>query len=35
MNINYAFTCGLEFHYKNIKPKILIEEYIENEKQEI
>lgn len=34
MNINYAFTYGLELHYKNIKPKILIEEYIENEKQE-
>ncbi|WP_410689401.1 glycosyltransferase, family 2 (ATP grasp domain) [Campylobacter lari] len=30
MSKNYAFSYGLELHYKNIKPKIIIEEYIEN-----
>lgn len=31
MNTNYAFKFGLELHYKNIKPKIIAEKYIEND----
>jgi hypothetical protein len=27
---NFAFAAGLELHYKDIKPKIIAEEYIEN-----
>lgn len=27
---NFAFISGLELHYKNIKPKIIAEKYIEN-----
>lgn len=30
MNTNFAFVCGLELHYKDIIPKIICEEYIEN-----
>lgn len=30
MSINYAWMQGLELQYKDIKPMILIEEYIEN-----
>ena len=30
MKINYAFNYGLELQYKNIKRKIIAEEYIEN-----
>lgn len=30
LRINYAFMCGFEFHYMNIKPKILIEQYLED-----
>ncbi|MBE5883523.1 MAG: glycosyltransferase [Lachnospiraceae bacterium] len=28
MNTNYAFTAGLEMHYKNIKPVILAESFL-------
>lgn len=28
MNTNFAFVCGYEMHYKNIKPLIIAEEYI-------
>ena len=31
MKINYAYYQGLELQYKNIKRKIIAEEYIENE----
>ena len=31
MHLNYAYTTGYQLHYKNIKPKILIEKYLENE----
>lgn len=31
----YAFEYGLELHYKNIKPKIIIEEFIENFNDEV
>ncbi len=27
---NFAFNAGLELHYRDIKPKIIIEKYIEN-----
>lgn len=30
MKINYAFFSGLEMHYKDIHPKIIAEQYIEN-----
>lgn len=30
MSSNYAFQYGFELHYKNIKPRIIIEKYIEN-----
>jgi hypothetical protein len=30
LKINYAFLQGFELHYKDIKPKIIAEEYIEN-----
>ena len=30
MKTNYAYTPGLELHYKDIQPKIIAEEYIEN-----
>ena len=30
MNTNFAFCNGLELHYKNIQPKIIAEEYLEN-----
>ena len=32
MASNYAYYAGLELHYRDIKPKIIIEQYIENEK---
>lgn len=35
MGRNYAFQSGLELHYKNIIPKIIIEKYIENESDEL
>ncbi len=28
MHTNFAFSCGFEMHYAGIKPKILIEQYI-------
>ena len=31
MKTNYAFQAGLELQYKNIQPKIIAEEYLENE----
>lgn len=31
MNTDYAFKNGFELHYKNIKPKIIAEEYLEND----
>ena len=30
LNTNFAFMFGFELHYKDIKPKIIIEQYIEN-----
>lgn len=30
MKMNFAFCCGLELHYKDIVPKIIAEEYIQN-----
>lgn len=30
MNTDFAFCNGLELHYKNIQPKIIAEEYLEN-----
>lgn len=35
MKINYAFIYGLELQYKNIKKKIIAEEYIENNENNI
>ncbi|MCM1265227.1 MAG: hypothetical protein NC200_03425 [Candidatus Gastranaerophilales bacterium] len=35
LNTNYAFVNGLELHYKNIKPLIIIEEYLENNNKEL
>lgn len=35
MSKNYAYQYGLEIHYKNIDPKILIEQYMENDKNEL
>lgn len=31
LNTNFAFVNGLELHYKDISPKIIAEEFIENE----
>ena len=31
MNTNFAYKAGLELHYKNIRPKIIAEKYLENE----
>ena len=30
LNLNFAYMFGFELHYANIKPRIIIEEYIEN-----
>lgn len=30
MDLDYAFVFGLELHYKNMTPKIIAEQYIEN-----
>lgn len=30
LRINFAYTCGLEVHYHNMIPRIIIEEYMEN-----
>lgn len=30
MSLNFAFKNGLELHYMNIKPKIICEEYLDN-----
>ena len=30
LNTNFAFQYGYELHYRDIKPKIIIEQYIEN-----
>lgn len=32
MHMNFAFCYGFELHYKDINPKIIAEEYIENDK---
>ncbi len=32
MSKNYAFNLGFELHYLNIKPKIIIEEYLDSSK---
>ena len=32
MNENFAFSYGCELHYRDIKPKIIIEQFIENKK---
>jgi hypothetical protein len=31
MKTNYAFCCGFELQYRNIQPKIVAEQYLENE----
>ena len=31
LNLNYAFQSGIELQYRDIHPKIIIEEYIDNE----
>lgn len=31
MKTNFAFSCGFELHYRDIKPKIIIEEFIDPE----
>ena len=31
MHENYAFKCGFELHYRDIVPKILIEQYVTND----
>lgn len=35
MNKNYMYQFGLEFHYKNIVPKIIAEEYLENDNNDL
>ncbi len=35
MKLNYAYWNVFEIHYKNIKPKIVIEKYIEDKKGEL
>lgn len=35
MNTNFAFCNGLELHYKNIEPKIIAEEYLENKNKDL
>ena len=35
MNKNYMYQFGLEFHYKNIVPKIIAEEYLENNNNDL
>lgn len=35
MNTNFAFVNGFELHYKNIKPKIIAEKYIENNENDL
>ncbi len=35
MHTNFAFVNGLELHYKDIKPLILVEEYLENQNKEL
>ena len=32
LSLNFAFVSGLELHYKNIPPKIIAEQFIENAK---
>ncbi len=35
MKMDYSALFGMELHYKNITPKIIIEEYLENENQDL
>lgn len=35
LQLNYAFKAGFELHYMNIIPKIIVEEYIENNNQDL
>ncbi|OUN25713.1 ATP-grasp fold amidoligase family protein [Pseudoflavonifractor sp. An85] len=35
MGLNYAFCNGFELHYMNIPPKIIAEEYLENNDQDL
>lgn len=35
LHTNFAYKAGLELHYKNIKPLIIAEEYIENNNQDL
>ena len=35
MNTNFAYTAGLELHYRDIKPLIIAEKYLENEGGEL
>lgn len=35
MGLNYAYCNGLELHYMNIQPKIIAEEYLENDHNDL
>ena len=35
MKTNFAFKWGLELHYMNIKPKIIAEQYLENDNNDL
>lgn len=35
MGLNYAFCNGLELHYMNIRPRIIAEEYLENDHNDL
>ena len=35
LHTNFAFKAGLELHYKDIKPLIIAEKYIENDNQDL
>ena len=35
MHSNYAFRAGLEMHYKRIRPRIVVEEYLENQNKDL
>ena len=35
MQMNFAFKFGLELHYMNIPPKIIVEEYLENDNNDL
>jgi lipopolysaccharide biosynthesis glycosyltransferase len=35
LNTNFAFKAGFEMHYQNIKPKIIAEQFIQNEDNDL